>query len=71
MLILERKRDEEVVIEHPAGPIVVKVTDISYSARAAGRVKLGFEAPREVAIHRREVADRIESGEPFEPNGNK
>ena len=52
MLILSRKKDEEIVI---GDNIVVIVTEI-----LSGRVKLGFVAPVDVPIHRREVYDAIQ-----------
>lgn len=49
MLVLERRKDEEVVI---GGGIVVRVTDIR-----GHKVRLGITAPAGVAIDRREVAE--------------
>lgn len=51
MLVLTRKEDEEVVI---ADDIVVHVVEIKGNV-----VRLGFEAPSDVPIHRREVHDEI------------
>lgn len=51
MLILNRKREERVVIETEAGERVeVTVCQISQ-----GKVRLGFEAPRGVTIMRSEI----------------
>lgn len=55
MLILERKHNERIRI---GDDIVVTVTMI-----APGRVKLGIEAPRHVAVHREEIYQRIVEGE--------
>lgn len=62
MLVLTRRPNEEVVIEH--GRIVVRVLEIG-----GGQVKLGVTAPPEVAVHRREIQDRVdrEKAEPREP----
>lgn len=51
MLVLTRKEDEEVVI---ADEIVVHVIEIQGNV-----VRLGFEAPSDVPIHRREVYDEM------------
>jgi carbon storage regulator len=59
MLVLSRKGGESVYI----GPgIHVKVLAIR-----GGTVKLGFEAPPEVAIHREEVQRTVESAAPRAP----
>jgi carbon storage regulator len=51
MMVLSRKRDEKIVI---GNDIVVTIVEIR-----GDRVRLGFEAPREVSIHRQEVFDAI------------
>ncbi len=51
MLVLTRRQDEEVIIgDH----VVVKVVEVKGSM-----VRLGFEAPPEVTIYRREIHDEI------------
>lgn len=60
MLVITRREGEEVVIGDPASPIgVVRVATIK-----GDRVRLAFSFPREVEVHRREVADEIVSNEP-------
>jgi len=55
MLVITRREGEEVVIGDPRSPIgVVRVAGIK-----GDRVRLAFEFPREIAVHRREVADQI------------
>ena len=58
MLVLTQKRGNEVVIVVPpsAEPttLTVKLVEVE-----RGKVRLGFEAPREVSIHRREILDRM------------
>jgi len=49
MLVLSRKRHEEIVID---GRVVVKVVAIE-----GGKVRLGIEAPKGVRVNRREVED--------------
>lgn len=52
MLVLSRKRDEEIWIE--GGRIKVMVLSIR-----GDTVRLGIAAPAEVPVHRREVVERI------------
>lgn len=52
MLVLTRKRGESIVIGDS-----VKVT---VNTIGKDRVKLGIQAPVEIAIHRQEVAQRID-----------
>ncbi len=51
MLVLSRKINETVII---AGNIKVVVVEIR-----GDKVRLGFEAPKDVTVHRSEVADSI------------
>ena len=51
MLVLTRKEDESIMIGHD---IEVKVLDVKEN-----QVKLGIVAPRDVAVHRREIYDAI------------
>ena len=58
MLVITRREGEEVVIGNPASPLgVVRIATIK-----GDRVRLAFEFPREVDVHRREVADQIIAG---------
>ena len=52
MLVLSRKRNEQIVI---GDNIVITVVDIQ-----GDKARLGFEAPNDVAIHRREIYERIQ-----------
>ena len=55
MLVITRREGEEVVIGSPESPIgVVRIASIK-----GDRVRVAFEFPREVAVHRREVAEQI------------
>lgn len=47
MLVLSRKRDEEIVINDD---IIVRVIEIRDD-----NVRLGIQAPKEVSVHRQEV----------------
>lgn len=58
MLVLSRKKGEEIVIE---GGIVVTVVSIR-----GDKVRLGITAPRGVEVHRKEVKERIEAEEEAE-----
>ena len=51
MLVLSRKKGQRVVIGKDIHVIVLEVR--------GDRVKLGFECPVEVPIHRQEVSERI------------
>ncbi|MBM4000371.1 MAG: carbon storage regulator [Planctomycetes bacterium] len=51
MLVLSRKRDEEIVI---GGDIRITVVEVS-----GNRVKLGISAPAEVPVHRAELGERL------------
>lgn len=55
MLVLSRKTGERISI---GGDVQVVVLEVSH-----GRVKLGFEAPREVPVRRTEVVFTQEMGE--------
>jgi carbon storage regulator len=60
MLVITRREGEEVVIGDPANPAgVVRVASIK-----GDRVRLAFDFPREVDVHRREVADQILAQKP-------
>lgn len=60
MLVITRREGEEVVIGDPANPIgVVRIATIK-----GDRVRLAFDFPREIEVHRREVADQILSSPP-------
>ena len=55
MLVITRREGEEVVIGDPENPIgVVRIASIK-----GDRVRVAFEFPRSVSVHRREVADQI------------
>jgi carbon storage regulator len=71
MLVLARKSRESVVIAaNNASDELVRVTVIDV---CGGRVKLGFKADNDVAIHREEVWERVraerQAVEPNEPVG--
>ncbi|MEK6704053.1 MAG: carbon storage regulator [Planctomycetota bacterium] len=55
MLVITRREGEEVVIGDPRNPIgVVRIASIK-----GERVRIAFDFPRDVEIHRREIADQI------------
>jgi len=55
MLVITRREGEEVVIGDPRNPIgVVRIASVR-----GDRVRVAFDFPRDVDIHRREVADQI------------
>ena len=55
MLVLSRKKDESILI---AGNIRIVVVEVR-----GDKVRLGIEAPREITVHREEVAEAIARGE--------
>lgn len=63
MLVLTRKHDEEIVISLGGG----KTIEISVVGIRNSKVRLGFTAPREIAIHRREIYEAIRRGEDRPP----
>ncbi|MBL8759252.1 MAG: carbon storage regulator [Phycisphaerae bacterium] len=55
MLVITRREGEEVVIGDPRNPIgVVRIASIR-----GDRVRVAFDFPRTVQVHRREVAEQI------------
>ncbi len=52
MLVLSRKKDEEIIIGDDIRITVVSITD--------DRVRLGITAPKKVSVHRKEVYDTIQ-----------
>jgi len=55
MLVITRREGEEVVIGNPANPIGT----VRIAAIKGDRVRLAFSFPREIDVHRREVAEEI------------
>jgi carbon storage regulator len=55
MLVITRKEGEEVVIGDPAHPLgVIRIASIK-----GDRVRVALDFPREIPVHRREVATQI------------
>jgi carbon storage regulator CsrA len=57
-LMLTRRVGESVVIETPAGPVVVMLAEVD---RRGDRVRLGFAADRSIAIWRSELKEMMEA----------
>ena len=51
MLVLSRKKNEQIMIN---SDIIITVVEVR-----GDKVRLGVEAPKEVAVHRREVYEAI------------
>jgi len=72
MLVITRREGEEVVIGDPENPIgVVRIASIK-----GDRVRIAFAFPREIDVHRREIADQIIATKPsivgsIRPTGTK
>ena len=60
MLVITRREGEEVVIGDPSNPIGV----VRSASVKGDRVRLAMDFPREIEVHRREVADQILSEKP-------
>ena len=55
MLVITRREGEEIVIGDPRKPIgIVRIASVK-----GERVRVAFDFPRDVEIHRREIADQI------------
>lgn len=63
-LVLDRRAGEDIVIGSGADQITVRVIESSCK-----HARLGIDAPKHVAVHRKEVADRIDNGEPQRKKG--
>ncbi len=63
MLILTRRLGESVKIDDE---VTVTVLGIKGS-----QVRLGFAAPRHVAVHREEVYELMQAGRASQPDGNR
>jgi carbon storage regulator len=61
MLVLSRKRDEQIVI---ADNIVITVIEIR-----GDKVRLGIQAPAEIPVHRKEVYEAIQRKKEIEASG--
>lgn len=55
MLVLSRKKNESIVINDSITIVVVEVR--------GDKVRLGIDAPKDVAVHRKEVYDAIKNSE--------
>lgn len=65
MLVLTRKSQEAVIVGGSAGfERMLKVTVLAIDG---GKVKLGFEVDAAVPVHRWEVWERIQAGDPAKP----
>jgi carbon storage regulator len=60
MLVITRREGEEVVIGDPGNPIgTVRIASIK-----GDRVRIAFDFPRSIDVHRREVANQINEERP-------
>lgn len=55
MLVLSRERNESIIIDDGKGmKIEIAIVDV-----VGGKVKIGVDAPREIAVHRKEIYEAI------------
>lgn len=59
MLVLSRKNQQSVVVGSAAGP--TRLLTVTVLEIRGGKVKLGFDVPPEIPVHRQEVWERIQS----------
>jgi len=60
MLVITRRESEEIVIGDPENPLgVIRIAGIK-----GDRVRVAIDFPREIEVHRREVADQILAEKP-------
>lgn len=60
MLILSRHTSEEVILEIPANLPAGTLISVMLVANQGEKARMGFEAPRSVGIHRREIWEQIQ-----------
>lgn len=65
MLVLSRKRDEEIVIMHQGVEIRVCVVD-----RSGEKIRIGINAPQSAVIYRAEVLERVRSTRAGQESGS-
>ena len=63
MLVLSRKKNESIIINDN---IIVTVIEIR-----GDKVRLGFDAPKDIPIHRRKVYDAIRRSEALDDSHDK
>lgn len=67
MLVLSRHKNEEVIIELPDG-IIITIMQVDIRG---DKSRLGFTAPSNIAIHRKEVWDAIQKEKQHELDKDK
>tara|TARA_Y100000034_G_scaffold133174_2_gene197970 strand:- start:1227 stop:1433 length:207 start_codon:yes stop_codon:yes gene_type:complete len=60
MLVLSRKRDEQIILRHP-GLEDIKITVVRIDSH--NKVRLGIEADRAVTVLRSELTEQVEGQE--------
>ena len=66
MLVLSRKKNESIIIGKGKDKIKIMIVDVR-----GDTIRLGFEAPKDVTIHREEIYKVIESEEAFSAHKDK
>lgn len=63
MLVLSRNTDEKIIVSHPNGDVILKLTVV----RVVGdKVRLGFEAPPTISVDREETFQKIQRAKVLE-----
>lgn len=63
MLVLSRKKDEYIDFTVTSSNGEQTRFEMVIVEHVADKTRLGFEAPRNVTIHRREVQEKVDAGE--------
>ncbi len=63
MLVLARKKNESIIINDNIFVMVIEIQ--------GDKVRLGFDAPKDIPIYRREVYDRIRRSEALDDSHDK
>lgn len=56
MLVLSRKKSEEIEVQDQSGNVIATITAVDIRG---DKVRIGIQAPREYLIHRKETAEQI------------
>jgi carbon storage regulator len=69
MLVLSRKQKEVICIGPDIRVTIVEIRNCNGWSREAPKVRVGIDAPREVAVHRLEIFELLNGQHGENPNG--